>query len=109
MGALPKSPYVSPEKYLLRENDHPDGQKYEYVNGQVYAMARASRGHNLLAGNFFLALALHVRGSRCQVFQSDMKVEIQTLNDMSAKGNCSDNTWAESFFHSRSKPSTANA
>ena len=81
MSALPKSSYISPEAYLLGENDRPDGQKYEYVNGQIYAMAGASRGHNLLAGNFFLALALHLRGSRCQVFQSDMKVEIQTLND----------------------------
>ncbi|MFZ1343670.1 hypothetical protein [Thiothrix eikelboomii] len=44
MGALPKSPYVSPEKYLLRENDHPDGRKYEYVNGQVYAMAGQAVG-----------------------------------------------------------------
>lgn len=81
MGALPKSSCVSPEEYLLGENDRPDGQKYEYVNGQIYAMAGASRGHNLLAGNFFLALALHLRGSRCQVFQSDMRVEIQTFND----------------------------
>lgn len=81
MSALSKSSYVSPEEYLLGENDRPDGKKYEYVNGQIYAMAGASRGHNLLAGNCFLALALHLRGSRCQVFQSEMKVEIQTLND----------------------------
>ena len=46
MGALPKSSYVTPEEYLLGENDRPDGQKYEYVNGQIYAMAGASRGRS---------------------------------------------------------------
>lgn len=34
--------YLSPEAYLLGENDRVDGIKYEYVNGQVYAMAGAS-------------------------------------------------------------------
>ena len=39
MGAAPKPAYISPEEYLLGENDRADGQKYEYINGQVYAMA----------------------------------------------------------------------
>lgn len=81
MSALTKPTYLSPEDYLLGENDRPDGLKYEYVNGQTYLMAGASRGHNLVAGNFFLSLGLHLKGSPCQVFQSDMKVGIQTLND----------------------------
>lgn len=81
MSPLTKPTYLSPEDYLLGENDRPDGLKYEYVNGQTYLMAGASRGHNLVAGNFFLSLGLHLKGSPCQVFQSDMKVGIQTLND----------------------------
>lgn len=81
MGAAPKSVYISQEEYLLGENDRADGQKYEYNNGQIYAMAGASRGHNRVSGNFFLALSLHLRGSRCEVFQSDMKVGIETLGD----------------------------
>lgn len=81
MSALPKSAYLSPEEYLLGENDRADGQKYEYVNGEIYAMAGASRGHNQLSMAFAGLLFLHLRGSRCQVFQSDMKVEIKTLGE----------------------------
>lgn len=81
MTTLPKIDYLSPEAYLLGENDRIDGIKYEYVNGQVYAMAGASRAHNLVAGNFFLSLGIHLKGSRYQVFQSDMKVGIRSARE----------------------------
>lgn len=81
MSALAKIDHLSPEAYLLGENDRMDGVKYEYVNGQVYAMAGASRAHNLVAGNFFLSLGIHLKGSRCQVFQSDMKVGIRSARE----------------------------
>ncbi|MFA7241938.1 MAG: Uma2 family endonuclease [Sulfuricellaceae bacterium] len=81
MGALQKPAYLAPEVYLMGENDNPGDVKHEYVNGRVYAMTGASRWHNRVAGNFFLLLALHLKGSRCEVFQSDMKVGIQTLGD----------------------------
>ncbi len=38
LSALKKSTYISAEEYLLGENDRVDGMKYEYLNGQVYAM-----------------------------------------------------------------------
>lgn len=81
MSVLAKSTFISPAEYLLGENDRTDGIKYEYVNGQVYAMAGASRNHNRVTGNFFLSLALHLRGSRCEVFQSNMKVGIRSLRE----------------------------
>lgn len=81
MSALAKIGYLSPEAYLLGENDRVDGIKHEYVNGQVYAMAGASRAHNIVAGNFFLNLGNHLKGSRCRAFQSDMKVGIRTQRE----------------------------
>ncbi|HPQ97297.1 MAG: Uma2 family endonuclease [Thiothrix sp.] len=82
MNALPKSTYVSPEEYLLYENDRDDnGEKCEYLNGQVYMMAGASRNHNRVSMNFAALLFNHLKGNPCQVFQSDMKVAIQTPND----------------------------
>lgn len=81
MGALQKPAYLSPEDFLMGENDRSDDIKHEYVNGQIYAMTGASRWHNRVAGNFFLNLSLHLKGSRCEVFQSDMKVGIQTIGD----------------------------
>jgi Uma2 family endonuclease len=79
--AIPNVFYLSPYAYLLGENDRPDGLKYEYINGQVYAMAGASRNHNRLARNLTTSLDLHLRGGSCEVFQGDMKVGIQTANE----------------------------
>lgn len=81
MNPVPKLTFISPEDYLLGENDRADGEKYEYVNGEIYAMADASRGHNRVAGNFFVSLSLHLKSTRCEVFQSDMKVGIETIGD----------------------------
>ena len=82
MGALPKTVFTSPEEYLFYENDRADhAEKCEYINGQVYTMAGASRNHNRICMNIATSLFNHLKGSRCQVFQSDMKVAIQTLND----------------------------
>ncbi|MEZ5448591.1 MAG: Uma2 family endonuclease [Thiolinea sp.] len=81
MSALPQTHYLSPEAYLLGENDRADGIRYEYVNGQVYAMAGASREHNILTGEFFAILRNHLRGSSCRTYLSDMKVGIQTLRE----------------------------
>lgn len=81
MSALLKPRYLSPEQYLLDENDNPSGVRHEYVNGQTYAMAGASRGHNRVVMNFSSILHVHLRGSRCEVFQSDMKVGLQHKDD----------------------------
>lgn len=81
MNALPKPLYLSPEQYLLDENDNPGGIRREYVNGQTYAMAGASRGHNRIAGRLFLRLSIHLENSGCEVFQSNMKVRLQSMGD----------------------------
>lgn len=81
MSVLPKIDHLSPEAYLLGENDRIDGIKYEYVNGKVYAMAGASRAHNIVAGEFFAILRNHLRGGHCRAYPSDMKVGIRTLRE----------------------------
>ena len=55
--------------------------KYEYINGEVYAMSGAKRAHNVVSGNMFAMLYNHLRGTPCQVFGSDMKVGILTQQD----------------------------
>ena len=79
MGALPKPDYVTPEEYLQWEQGRGDDEKYEYVDGQVFAMAGASRAHNRIAGLMFARLFNHLEGRPCEVFQSDMKVGIRSL------------------------------
>jgi Uma2 family endonuclease len=74
------------EKLKISIDDYLEGElvsdiKYEYINGEVYAMAGAKRSHNLVAGNIFAALHYHLRGTPCRVFNSDMKVGILTATD----------------------------
>jgi Uma2 family endonuclease len=55
--------------------------RHEYLGGVVYALARASEEHNILAGNFFSALHTHIGEGPCQVFMVDMKVRLHIARD----------------------------
>jgi Uma2 family endonuclease len=56
--------------------------KHEYIDGQVYAMAGASKNHERIAGNIFRGLGnnLQQKKSSCEVFSSDIKVRIADNN-----------------------------
>jgi Uma2 family endonuclease len=56
------------------------GPRHEYVNGEIFAMAGASKAHGTLALNFAMALRVHLRGKPCRTWTSDMKVEVQAAN-----------------------------
>lgn len=75
-------PILTPEAYLLMENDNNTETRHEYVDGLVYAMSGASRNHNRVSGRLFVRLSQHLQGTRCEPFQSDMKVKIQHGNDV---------------------------
>ena len=67
-------PRLTAREYLELERDA--SCKHEFVDGIVYAMAGASRRHNLIAGDVFGALLRQVTPP-CIVFQSDMKVHVK--------------------------------
>ena len=76
MAAQPQ-PYVTAEEYLAAEraaNRDTEG-KHEYYQGEVYAMAGASRKHNLLVKNLIVGLDTRV-GDACNVYPSDMRVHV---------------------------------
>lgn len=87
MGALPTEPgwammlcvtaasanrAMSPEEYLAFERQAPG--KHEYWHGEVFAMAGASRRHNLLVGNLVRLLGNALLDRPCEVYPSDMRV-----------------------------------
>jgi Uma2 family endonuclease len=78
MIANPSLNYLTPEAYLIAEEQ--SSVKHEYIDGQVYAIAGASDAHVTIAGNCFVLLRNHLRGSKCRVFISDMKARIEELN-----------------------------
>lgn len=77
MVASPQ-PFLTAQDYLTLENKSPT--KYEYVDGEVYAMAGASDAHVTITVNLAALLRSHVRGSNCRIYIADMKVRIEALN-----------------------------
>ena len=70
--ALHKPDYLSEQDYL--EGEKTSTIKYEYINGEVYAMAGASKNHQRLIGNVFSAIHAQLKNTPCEVFNSDIKV-----------------------------------
>ena len=69
---------MSSEDYLAREND--GDWRHEFVNGVVYAMVGTSDRHNVIAGSLYAALLGHLP-RRCQVFMTDMKLQVRRGHD----------------------------
>ena len=65
---------MSPQEYLEWEAQQP--LKYEYVNGEVFAMTGGTIPHNDIAVNLTTALKNHLRGKGCKVSMADAKLGI---------------------------------
>ena len=77
--ALSKSyAYFTPEEYLEIERVSPI--KHEYLQGQIVAMAGASKAHVIITGNLSALLVNHLRGKDCISYAVDMKVRLPELN-----------------------------
>jgi Uma2 family endonuclease len=74
MGLAKLKTKISVEDYLAGEEISP--VKYEYVYGEVYAMAGTSDRHNFIAGEIYATLLNHLRDSLCQPFMGDIKVRV---------------------------------
>ena len=71
-------PFFDAQAYLAWEPEQ--STKHEYHDGEVFAMAGASDAHVTVAGNVYMALRNHLRGSPCSVFISDMKLRVEEDN-----------------------------
>ena len=75
MGQAILKPKMTGDEYLAWEAEQPE--KHDFVNGEVYALAGAERGHVTTAGNAYMALRQHLTGSPCRTYIADMKVQAQ--------------------------------
>ena len=69
--------FMSPQEYLEWEEQQPI--KYEYVNGEVFAMTGGTLPHNSVALNLASALKNHLRGQGCKVFMADAKLGVSDI------------------------------
>ena len=67
--------YYNESDYLAAEREAPF--RHEYVAGEVFAMAGASKVHGTLALNAAIVLRQHLRGNPCRVWVADMKVRVK--------------------------------
>lgn len=64
---------LTPEEYLDIERNAEC--KSEYYNGEMFALAGASYVHNRITRNISKALGLQLKGTKCEEFQSDLKIK----------------------------------
>jgi Uma2 family endonuclease len=64
----------SPEEYLALERQAQC--KSEYYAGEIFAMAGASRWHNLIVANVVGELRSQLKGRPCTTYPSDMRVKV---------------------------------
>ena len=69
---------LTPEEYLKIERISPI--KHDYLQGQMVAMAEASKAHVIITDNLSALLANHLRGKACISYATDMKVRLPMLN-----------------------------
>ncbi|MEW6492281.1 MAG: Uma2 family endonuclease [Cyanobacteriota bacterium] len=74
MIATPQPRPMTPQEYL--EWEEQQLIKYEYVNGEVFAMTGGTLPHNSIALNLASALKAHLRGKGCKVFMADAKLGV---------------------------------
>ncbi len=66
--------YFTPEAYFDWEAQQLE--KYELIEGRVYAMGGGTQNHSAIAINVVSLLKSYLRGGPCQVFNSDLKVNL---------------------------------
>ncbi len=73
MSTQPKT-FLTEEQYL--EIERKAEYKSEYFAGEMFAMAGAKEGHNLLVTNLVREISEQVRNRPCRVYSNDMRVRI---------------------------------
>ncbi len=71
MASEPKQ-RLTIESYLTFERQAET--RHEYLDGEIFAMAGASRIHNLIVGNTFAAIHNQLKGRPCEPYTDNMRV-----------------------------------
>jgi Uma2 family endonuclease len=72
--AISEKPLLSEAEYLEMEREAET--KSEFFRGEIFAMAGASRRHNLIVANLIVELGSRLRGGSCRVYPGDMRLKV---------------------------------
>jgi Uma2 family endonuclease len=75
MPLAARSEHLSVDEYLAGEER--SRVKHEYIGGETYAMADATKDQNQIALNIYTVLRAGLRGGKCRAFVSDIKVRLE--------------------------------
>ncbi len=67
---------ITPQEYLIRERQA--STKSEFYQGEVFAMGGSSANNSLIAANFVGEARNGLKDSPCAVFNSDLRVQVQS-------------------------------
>lgn len=67
--------FYTDEEYLDFEREA--SEKHELINGEIVAMAGASREHNLISGNIFAGFHSRLNDGKCETYINDMRVRMK--------------------------------
>lgn len=73
MTAQPQK-YFTPQEYL--ELERAAEYKSEYYQGEIFAMAGASRNHNRITENLSIDIGFFLKGKSCRSYSSDFRTHI---------------------------------
>ncbi len=73
-GQVQAQTWISPEEYLNIERKAT--YRSEYVNGEMFAMAGATRQHNRISSNLVSEINQHIKSRDCNVYSSDLRVHV---------------------------------
>ncbi|MEL6866017.1 MAG: Uma2 family endonuclease [Bacteroidota bacterium] len=73
-------PKLSVKEYIHQERE--SGTKYEYHNGEIFALAGGIFNHGKLCGNIYSELRSHIKhqSKNCSAFTGEIKLHIQQRN-----------------------------
>jgi Uma2 family endonuclease len=74
IAAREQERYFTPEEYFAWEEQQLE--KHELIDGRVYAMSGGTQNHSAIKLNIGSSISAHLRGNKCRVFNSDLKVNI---------------------------------
>ncbi len=76
MSSQPHRIYTLEEYFEL---DRASDTRYEFWNGEIFAMSGASPAHAQILVNLIITIGMQLRGRSCRVFPSDVRVKIPSL------------------------------